>query len=103
MNKITLFIIIFSALPLHTTLTKPSLNITPAKENSKKVIIFDLGDVVFKSSKAKQAYPLIPTLLAHPSVIFTMMTFDIRYELFALLSNKSKLFISSVDFSLNKS
>lgn len=87
MNKVTLFIIIFCVLPLHTTLTKPTLNVIPAKENSKKVIIFDLGDVVFKSSKAKQAYPLISTILAHPSIIFTMMTFDIRYELFALLSN----------------
>lgn len=83
-------------------LSKQTPPITPAKHCPKKTIIFDLGDVVFKTSKGKQASAILPSTLLNPTIIYTMLTTNIRKELFETLAQLSSTQGDEVNIMYNQ-
>lgn len=61
--------------------------IVPASQNSIKTVIFDIGDVLFTSSRKQQARLLMLMALRHPSLMYTLLTKNMKSELFAMLHN----------------
>jgi len=61
------------------------LHIVPAQKNTYKAVIFDLGDVLLRTSKRTKASIVIPTLFKNPTLLYKIVGMDIREEFFKIL------------------
>ncbi|MBI2353144.1 HAD-IA family hydrolase [Candidatus Dependentiae bacterium] len=59
--------------------------INEAHTQAIKTIIFDIGDVLFTSSRTQQIKSLLILACYHPTLIHTLLTLDVKKELFDML------------------
>ncbi len=62
-----------------------NMYIVPAQASQYKTVIFDLGDVLFRTSKRTKASILIPTMFQNPTLLYKVIGMDIKEEFFKLL------------------
>ncbi|MCX5923196.1 MAG: HAD-IA family hydrolase [Candidatus Dependentiae bacterium] len=62
-----------------------TVSIVPAKTSQYKTVIFDLGDVLLRTSKRTKASVVIPTIFQNPTLLYRMFGMDIKEEFFKLL------------------
>jgi len=62
------------------------LTITPTEQTNYKAIVFDLGDVLVTTSKSVQRNIFFPTILKNPSLLYHLISIDIKTTFFELLS-----------------
>lgn len=83
--KITLFSLLFQSLPSEVAAKKEPKTLLPASENGINTVIFDLGDVLFTTSKSTQTMKILSLMLKHPSLMYNMWGMDVKKELFTML------------------
>lgn len=86
MKKLLASTIIVSMMLFNKILPKSNLHIKPVKDCSTKVIIFDLGDVLFETSKAAHASTIIASSFIHPTLFYTLATSNLKENLFSNLA-----------------
>lgn len=60
--------------------------LAPETKSCINTIIFDLGGVIFETSKSSQRSIFLPTILKNPSILYYLLTgFDTKKEFFAIL------------------
>ncbi|MBM17459.1 MAG: hypothetical protein CL947_00125 [Epsilonproteobacteria bacterium] len=65
----------------------PIYTVNPAQENAIKNIIFDVGDVLFSTSRMKKVYTLLPLTVQHPSLLYKFLTSNIKQDILTMLHN----------------
>ena len=59
--------------------------ITSPEESGFKTIVFDLGDVLFETSKSTQKSLFIPVILKNPTLLYKLLSLDAKKEFFNIL------------------
>lgn len=76
--------------------------IIPSQQSSIKSIIFDMEDVLFSISRLKQTSIIFLIIIKHPSLIYTLITKNIRAELFNMLEQVPAKTTNQAMFNQNK-
>ena len=83
--SISIFMILFNNISAERKKFHSKFTMNSAQDQSIKTVIFDLGNVLFTSSRNQQVKSLILLSLRHPSLMYTLFKNDIKKDLFDML------------------